>query len=544
MNISKSKFFLKGLDLQQFVQSLGLKFALKIKYLGVMIGQVTEKDIYASAVSKSFIRAQLVRDLDLTRSEKVQLLKVWIYPLWILPARVCYPSKQIIQQMCTTVQTALGIDSWGLTLKEFGHSFQQGGFVLVLPRNFLLFHHSSLFLHFLCKPHHFAPQCAQTFDGWADSVGLSLELAHLPSLQMGLVPWESLNMTGLSCKAYSQLRKSLPRAINEHVTVGDIPLQHSALFVNEHGYSYYSGRLAREGLVTVASLLDNPWKLGLFPPSYHASYSSYKETISEAQSTLSPIRWASVILQGSLKTFLPILISAQETSGRQPQEVWRSFNKLILPHSSKEFIRESLWSKLKVGDRRKSWLPGQRHCALCGDIETVSHALYNCKFFLLACDTISKCLGTSVHQMSQYHTKTLSSAQGLLLWAARQASWHVRNAVRLSHRLINATHFVKAWWGILQTWSELPGLGVNREEVRKFMTVLQSFLKTGQWLYTAVSRTRPSSPTPQQQKSHRRALRKLEQAERVRTLLHTLREEGREPIWTDGSSDRPHVGGS
>ena len=36
-----------------------------------------------------------------------------------------------------------------------------------------------------------------------------------------------------------------------------------------------------------------------------------------------------------------------------------------------------------------------------------------------------------------------------------------------------------AWWGILQTRSELPGLSVIREEVRKFMTVLHSFLKIG-----------------------------------------------------------------
>ena len=59
--------------------------------------------------------------------------------------------------------------------------------------------------------------------------------------------------------------------------VGDMPFSHSALFVNEHGYSYYSGRLARESWVTIANLLDSPWKLGLFPPSYHASYSSYKD---------------------------------------------------------------------------------------------------------------------------------------------------------------------------------------------------------------------------------------------------------------------------
>ena len=148
MNSSKAKVLLKGLGLQQFVQSLGLKLALKVKCLGVMTGQVTEKDIHASTVSKSFIRAQTVRELDLTRSEKVQQLKVWIYPLWIFTARVGCPRKQIIQQMGTAVQAALGIDLWGWTLKEFGHSFQQGGFEMVLPRNFLLFHHTSVFLHF------------------------------------------------------------------------------------------------------------------------------------------------------------------------------------------------------------------------------------------------------------------------------------------------------------------------------------------------------------------------------------------------------------
>ena len=80
------------------------------------------------------------------------------------------------------VQTALGIDSWGLILTEFGHPYGKGGFDLVLPKNFLLFHHSSLVLHFSSKPHHFAPQCVQTFESWADSMGLSLDPAHLPLL--------------------------------------------------------------------------------------------------------------------------------------------------------------------------------------------------------------------------------------------------------------------------------------------------------------------------------------------------------------------------
>ena len=160
-------------------------------------------------------------------------------------------------------------------------------------------------------------------------------------------------------------------------------------------------------------------------------------------------------------------------------EVWRAFSKLILPHSSKEFIRESLWAKLKVGDRLKSWLPGQRHCCVCGEVETVAHARFNCKFVLLAGDTISKCLNTSVHQISHNHLHTLSTPQGLLLWAAKQVNWSVWSSVRFSNRPVNTSHFVKGWSHILQTWSELSGLSVNRGEVRKFLTVLQDFLQAG-----------------------------------------------------------------
>ena len=61
-----------------FVASLGLKVADKIKYLGVMIGNVTEKDVFALAISNSFLRAQTIRDMDMTRAKKGQLLEPWV----------------------------------------------------------------------------------------------------------------------------------------------------------------------------------------------------------------------------------------------------------------------------------------------------------------------------------------------------------------------------------------------------------------------------------------------------------------------------------
>ena len=369
---------------------------------------------------------------------------------------------------------ALGLNSYSLILSEFGHSCGKGGFNLILPKIFLLFHHSSFFSHYLGKPHHFAPRCVETFERWADYVGLYLELQHLPTLQLGLVRWDSLNMIGLSCKAYSQLRHQLPLPLNARMKVGDIPLHHTALLRNEQGCSCYTNRLVKEGWTTVSDLLHSPWKLGLVPPLFQSSYSEHAQRFSRAVSHSMDFHYSSRLP----KTLFPIILASQETSGRQPVEVWRAFNKLILPHSSKQFIRESLWPKL-VGDKLKTWLPGQRHCRLCGEMETIPRALFNCKFILLASDTISKCLSTHVHQISHHHLQTLSTQQGLLLWAATQANWSVRSSVRLSNRSVNASHFVKGWAHLLQPWSEPFGLSMNRSEVLKFLTVLQGFLETG-----------------------------------------------------------------
>ena len=152
-----------------------------------------------------------------------------------------------------------------LTPTEFGHTYGKGVFCLVLLKKIVLFHHSSLFSHFLSKPHHFAPQCSQAYESLADSVGFFLEPAPWPTLQLGLVPWELSSMIGLSCKAWSQLRRFLPLRVNEHMTVWGIPLHHSALFADEHGYSRYSTGLSGCWLVVLSGALQSRCKLGMVP---------------------------------------------------------------------------------------------------------------------------------------------------------------------------------------------------------------------------------------------------------------------------------------
>ena len=131
--------------------------------------------------------------------------------------------------MRSILKMALGLDTWGLTLSEYGHHVQEGGFSLVSPRNFLLFHHGTLMLHCLSKPHHFAVRTVEGFQVWCESVGLNLSLTHLPTYQIAVVQWSHLDIIGLSCKAYSQL---LLESYGPHVIVYHVP-SHAGLTENE-----------------------------------------------------------------------------------------------------------------------------------------------------------------------------------------------------------------------------------------------------------------------------------------------------------------------
>ena len=72
---------------------------------------------------------------------------------------------------------------------------------------------------------------------------------------------------------------------------------------------------------------------------------------------MSEHRWASFLLSTSPQSFFPLIVQAQSSGSRQPPEVWQAYNKLVIPQSTREVVRDILWLKLKAGDRLKGWLP-------------------------------------------------------------------------------------------------------------------------------------------------------------------------------------------
>ena len=75
---------------------------------------------------------------NLTLKERVFLLKMWILPVLVYPARVIFPVKKVVDSLKTIYNIALGLNSWGLTQDILALPESQGGLSLVQPHYFFV----------------------------------------------------------------------------------------------------------------------------------------------------------------------------------------------------------------------------------------------------------------------------------------------------------------------------------------------------------------------------------------------------------------------
>ena len=126
---TKSAVLLKGqwpeaLKLQ--LLSTGLKFQDTYKYLGIEFGNVTSEQAFSHALQKALGRAFAMQSWALSLPERVMLLKLWILPLLVYPARVVFPSPAVVNTLRTVYQVALKLNSWAVTLNILSHPPQSG----------------------------------------------------------------------------------------------------------------------------------------------------------------------------------------------------------------------------------------------------------------------------------------------------------------------------------------------------------------------------------------------------------------------------------
>ena len=118
INHSKSMLLLTGVWTDvQISQLIPTKLPIidRYKYLGVFCGHVNEDTWYEPALRKALGRAFAIQSWALSFPERVMLLKLWILPLLVFPARVVFPTDSIISTLKIVYNVALRLTSWDLT---------------------------------------------------------------------------------------------------------------------------------------------------------------------------------------------------------------------------------------------------------------------------------------------------------------------------------------------------------------------------------------------------------------------------------------------
>ena len=200
-----------------------------VKYLGSLLGNVSEEKAYAPAIAKMMARARAMAALPLGLMEKSVLFASWVAPVCYLTARAYRPTEHVCSQLDLVHRTALGLTNWNLTMPILLLPPSEGGLGQASLSAYAQWAHSHSFVTYVLRPGRFAEQHSGPFRRWAAAQGLLMEEEVLPYLQLGPVPLSRPSFLQGCLKAYSVTRRSgggVPPP-PEH-RLGHMPVWHNA----------------------------------------------------------------------------------------------------------------------------------------------------------------------------------------------------------------------------------------------------------------------------------------------------------------------------
>ena len=442
----------------------------------------------------------------LSLAERVELLKLWILPLIVYPARVVFPTSPVISMLRTVYSVALRLNSWGVTTSILALPKTLGGLALAQPRTFLLWQHATPFVHSIRSPGSVSKLPYDDFKVFAHRHGIALQQEFLPFFQMGSnVVWNTMPYLAWSARAFSMVKQgvSVPDVAGLSY---DTPLWNSCLFRNTQQLTYFCPSLIKFGITTVGALLEDESSYELIAPSWRPVYRDTIRRLASPSLVAAGVpecpplylwyQWTSVKMVNYLG-----LAGAEPP--RQTEEVWKAFFSSDFPAPHRDTIYQALWKKLPVGERLRSWLPGEVNCPLDGACESVLHAVTACKFLPVAYNTVDKCFpadgpGESVSASTVIHThpvQSLTSPHGILAWSAFIASWAARCVAKHdASEVVSWSGFLTLWIAVTQLWSAATKLAISGAQLVIFSGALIALRDEGKLSHPTLD---ASPPLPQ-----------------------------------------------
>ena len=132
--------------------------------------------------------------------------KTWILPCVLPTARAYFPSDITIRALKHVYHTALGTDSWGITLNTLAQPRDLGGgggYSLPTPKIWLHAQFGLPFHKMLQAPAVFSDELIRSFRRWCAAYGVCPNAWALPYLRMGPVPYKTFGFMQFCFKSFS-----------------------------------------------------------------------------------------------------------------------------------------------------------------------------------------------------------------------------------------------------------------------------------------------------------------------------------------------------
>ena len=178
-----------------------------VKYLGVLLGNVSGQEAYGPVIPKTMSRAKTLSTLPLGTEEKAHFFTTWVAPVLYLMARAHEPTDKVLSQLNLIQRVALGLNSWHLMAGILSMPKKQGGLAHAPLASYALWVHSHSFVTAVCHPHVYDASHMEQFQSWAGRVGMVLDEATLPYIQLAPVNIRKPSFLQGALRAYSRVRR-------------------------------------------------------------------------------------------------------------------------------------------------------------------------------------------------------------------------------------------------------------------------------------------------------------------------------------------------
>ena len=167
---------------------------------------------------------------------------------------------------------------------------------------------------------------------------------------------------------------------------------------------------------------------------------------------------------------------------RQPPEVWQAFGRLFLAKWDRDFMRRALWKKLPLGTRMERL--GGKLCPLDGRVEDHEHVFRHCMLSAFMQSTLRKAFGMveagggkvePSRLLRDFPLLSITTTQGLLLWAGLKAQWNLRCRAKYQHQPAAQDEFIAGWAGVLRRWLAESNMSVPRRDLFFFINILDGW---------------------------------------------------------------------